>query len=479
MRKLFPGYYAPTKADYQQLWTEGLIVLDTNVLLDLYRLPATARDELMDVFNALRDRIWIPHHVALEFQRRRLTVIAAERKAIEEVLSEVTSQFDAVNKKVVSLQIEKRGLGIDPNPLIQELRSANEKLVDAVQKAHQSQLDIAVSDPVREKLDELLQGKIGPGPKNQDELNGLIIDGEDRYKNKIPPGYEDAEKDKNPSEAVFYHDDLIYSRKMGDLIIWRQLINHAKVEGVKSVLLVTSDRKEDWWWREKGKTIGPRPELAREIEKCADVGLFWMYSSSQFLENAKPFTEVDISEQSVTQLEQVARFSQWASDDRTRLRFKRLLSNYGTHFEESESRLSDAKVAFAVRRWLTDRFNRVVMSDGFPDFLVKTHEGLHGFEVKYVKTADALLAEEMRREMVRGALALEEGDISAFTIIVVLDEDESRILLDEDEREVIELSMKRMISPYPVEEVIVGFIASTGNFYDVFRVGRFGDDVFS
>jgi hypothetical protein len=33
MRKVFNSFYAPTKEEHEALWTEGLIILDANVLL--------------------------------------------------------------------------------------------------------------------------------------------------------------------------------------------------------------------------------------------------------------------------------------------------------------------------------------------------------------------------------------------------------------------------------------------------------------
>src|SRR5688572_10376163 len=105
MKESFFGYYPPSAEKYARLWREGLIVLDTNVLLNLYRLPTTARDELLTVLELLRDRIWIPHHVALEFQRRRLTVISAERKSTEDALSSASDFVAEVKRRVDALQI--------------------------------------------------------------------------------------------------------------------------------------------------------------------------------------------------------------------------------------------------------------------------------------------------------------------------------------------------------------------------------------
>jgi hypothetical protein len=84
-----------------------------------------------------------------------------------------------------------------------------------------------------------------------------------------------------------------------------QLLEHAKDASLKSVLLITADRKEDWWWREQGKTIGAHPELVSEIRRYSAVELFWMYSSVQFLEHANTYMEANVSIQAVKELRQV------------------------------------------------------------------------------------------------------------------------------------------------------------------------------
>ena len=112
MKKAFVGYYAPSDEEYRRLWKEGQIVLDANVLLDFYRLPTSARDELLTVLELLKERLWIPYQVALEFQRRRLTVISSERKATEVALSKAKDLFEDFRKRVQSLEMDKRGLGI-------------------------------------------------------------------------------------------------------------------------------------------------------------------------------------------------------------------------------------------------------------------------------------------------------------------------------------------------------------------------------
>lgn len=306
MRKSFVGFYQPTENEYKSLWDTGLIVFDTNVLLDLYRLPEVARNEVFSVFDQVKERIWIPHQVALEFQRRRFTVISSERKITSDALKSAQALLSTLEEQVAKLEIDKRGLDIDSKPLIADLKSAHEKMSAAINKVHDSQVDIKPQDSIRERLDGLFENKVGKGFGKQEELDFLVKDGEERYQNKIPPGFEDAVKDKNPSEAFFYFDGIKYPRKFGDLILWKQIINHVKLENIQHVIFVTGDRKEDWWWKEQGKTIGPRSELVREISAQAEVKAFWMYELSNFLEQAKKYTSATISSNTITEIDNVA-----------------------------------------------------------------------------------------------------------------------------------------------------------------------------
>lgn len=457
MKNLFSGYYAPSAEQFDRLWTEAVIVLDTNVLLDLYRLPETARNELLAVLEVLSDRIWIPHQVALEFQRRRLTVIAAERKVVEDVLSDAKKSFESIKSNIESLQIEKRGVGVDPSDLIDELNNLNSKFIEALGNVHGAQMDIAMADPIRDWLDNLLFDKVGAAPESQQDLEALCQDGESRYNNKIPPGYGDIAKDKNPNEATFYHDGICYERKYGDLILWRQLIAQANKENIKSVLLITSDTKEDWWWREKGRTIGPRHELSRELEKNAGVELFWMYSASQFLEAAGEFNKSKVTEQSVSELEGITRD---------------LHGLYSADYDVDDNRLNGfdiSRAQEAVFNWLQRTFGKVSFVQDFPDFIINTPEGAHGYQVLIVE--DEILGYKLDvlvRSILMGCRSLLGKKISKLYMVMVTENYERSFYAVE----VLKDLLKHLdgMSNIDLEiDVIIGNLAKSGKFSEFDR----------
>ncbi|RLK60440.1 PIN-like domain-containing protein [Actinokineospora cianjurensis] len=68
----FEGYRSPTPEELRRVLTSGIVVPDTNLLLNLYRYTATARDTLLRALEKL-ETLWVPHQVLTEFWRNRET----------------------------------------------------------------------------------------------------------------------------------------------------------------------------------------------------------------------------------------------------------------------------------------------------------------------------------------------------------------------------------------------------------------------
>ena len=465
MKNMFLGYYSPTDDEYRRLWQNSLIVLDTNVLLDLYRLPTSARDELLSVLDIVRDRLWIPYQVALEFQRRRLTIISLERKSAEDALNGANDLFNEVRQRILSLQIDKRGLGIDSASLIADLKTTSDKLVESIAVVCKSQLDIASEDPIRDRLDVLLTGRVGAAPNDQKDLDSLTENGDQRFERKIPPGFADADKEKNPAEAIFYHDGLSYHRKFGDLIIWRQILRHAQANNVESVLLITGDRKEDWWWREKGRTLGPRPELVREISSVGGVNLFWMYSSVQFLEQAKTFIRAAVTEETVAELKEVVALADVSTFSADMLE---TTGNFRASRQHSSSELNPMDsddIESAVLNWLKYQYSDVRVQAHFPDFVVEEDDGLHGFEVLIFLKNPMSIKKSRSYIYIKKNLSLaRDHGLDRITIVIVvgrrLARNSSLISFVDDINHLLETA----VADLPIFQAIAGFVDENQRF---------------
>ncbi len=108
----FRGYRVPTDADLTGSLRTATVVVDANVLLNLYRYNEATRDDLLGVLRHLGDRLWVPHQVVREFWRNRLGVLASRGTGSEQALTAFTKQqratVDAIQQWAKSTAAEAR-----------------------------------------------------------------------------------------------------------------------------------------------------------------------------------------------------------------------------------------------------------------------------------------------------------------------------------------------------------------------------------
>ena len=278
MRKTFPGHYRPTEDEFSELWNTCLFVLDTNVLLNLYRYSPETSEEFIGILNEMSDRLWIPHQVALEYQQRRPDVIAIQVDAHVEIQNLLKKLGD----KLPSLRRDK-------DRSLERINSIFTEVDKELNERKREYLDLLNDDYLRDTITSLFEGKVG-SPYSTEQLNEIYKKGEIRYEHETPPGYLDA-RDK---------EDM---RKYGDMVLWLQVIDKAK-ETKKPIILVTDDRKDDWWLQRKGRTIGPRPELVEEMLSEAGVS-FYMYRADQFMTYAQKYIERQVKQEAIDEVRDV------------------------------------------------------------------------------------------------------------------------------------------------------------------------------
>ncbi len=186
-KNFFPGFYRPSEDEFLTLWERGLFVLDSNVLLNLYRYPETARRDFLNVLKKIKERIWVPHQVILEFQRNRFGVITQTLKPITELekkLEKISDQINEIKDEIATNQ--KRGIisEIDPKGFEEKTREGLDSLKVQLDSLNEAQMKLFDNDPIRQELEDLFLGKIGPPPKDQSQLDEIYKEGEVRYRKK-------------------------------------------------------------------------------------------------------------------------------------------------------------------------------------------------------------------------------------------------------------------------------------------------------
>jgi hypothetical protein len=344
MKDMFPEYDNGRSPNYSEVWKDAVFVFDTNVLLNLYRYRVRTRNELLDVLHEISDRIWIPYQVALEFQRNRLSVIAEQVKRFNEVRNSVNRAKENLTNDLAKFKLQERHSLINTEPLIKGFDKEISKFFDGLSIIEKDQQTIFDEDELKARLENLFNHRVGRNFSNQSDLDVVQKSGEQRYKYKIPPGYEDDLKDsKEPDE--FFHSGLIYKRKYGDLILWKQILSYCRESEKKSLIFITDDAKSDWWRiveQDGPKIIGPRPELIDEARNEGGIQNFLMYRPDRFLEYAKSELEAKISSDSIQEVkdlsETIKKAGRKAVEDAMYAReiFKKWVSDrYNNSFENS------------------------------------------------------------------------------------------------------------------------------------------------
>jgi hypothetical protein len=108
MKELFPGYYFEASETIKLGIPATAIIFDANVLLNLYRYPIGASEDILRLMEGLGEKVWLPYHVALEYQRNRLTVIAEQKKRFREARDTVEKGVSSLKGELERLQLQKK-----------------------------------------------------------------------------------------------------------------------------------------------------------------------------------------------------------------------------------------------------------------------------------------------------------------------------------------------------------------------------------
>ena len=243
-----------------------VIVLDTNVILNLYRFSPEFSEFALECFRAEKDAVNLSDYVYLPY-----TVMVEYRSNFRGLYNKVKRNVDDIDKSVRKYVKNSQAKVTEAYKLLERSQFPGaEEIKDMIDKRF-SELDDDIDGFFEEKsysldaiagtwdIDKVLMlvmewhrnRQIMPGFK-QWKLYDICREGEERHKKSIPPGFMDAKK----------KDGI---RKYSDLIIWKELMDFADTNR-KNVIFVTDDVKCDWWkTSESGRIF--HPDLIEEFKK--------------------------------------------------------------------------------------------------------------------------------------------------------------------------------------------------------------------
>lgn len=209
------------------------IFIDTNIIALFYRIYDSARKEFFDWISILikKNRVKTPLWALNEYTNRFI------RNQIEDYLSPL-KKVNTINKdffevsNFLKMNIDESSLKgtkySDLKDFLNDLKLVEEKLknITVTAKSKDENYKLKIHNEIQSLFEKtVLNSSLDFILSKINNFGGV------RYSHKLPPGFQDGEKDLN---------------SYGDLIIWNEILEHCKSNGVTKAILITNDAKKDW-----------------------------------------------------------------------------------------------------------------------------------------------------------------------------------------------------------------------------------------
>jgi hypothetical protein len=433
------------------------------------------------VLEKIYSRSWIPYHVALEFHRNRFARIKQSNGPLLKLRDRIRATSEELEAEIKDIEFEKRNTGVaNLEDRLLAVRQANSLLAEALDKACERLPKVGLDDPIADKLSSFFGSHVGNPPNDQSALDTMLHDGNDRYDKNIPPGFKDA---KDKKDIKYYDRNITYPAMFGDLIIWRQTIDHVKQAGAKNVIFVTGDRKEDWWQIIDKKTLGPSPDLVREFIDKSGAERFWMYTADQFLKYAETYLSAkEVTPETIEQVREISaqhesenKLPQYWVDlkalDHYRPKFHRekyeekFITGREEYFRSFNARNSNSYSEMKFAEWAQRHHDsEEIIFPPFPDLVIRTPDGLIGYEL-FTASLD------LKRLVRKVASVSERASSTPFevTIVIILSNDFG----DDEKLDNFMGELSNVLAEGPIPRVIIGdFLMNEFNVRKVLRVPK-------
>jgi len=253
------------------------IFLDTNVLLDYYKISFTEREELSKFFTQNKDRIFITKQIEQEFLRHRIDHIRSYLKSLDEFVNSYKNIKSEI-ERLKNGEIKGFDYYVDNNVILKndyqdlrtELKNFNdtikeklkalfsesdfeeqilekEKKIEEIRKRLEGQADIERIDPLLEIVAEF---------KVTDELSKEEFECIKLQFDSLNDKYQTVKSDQNFNWKYTFpgcgdkKDD-----PYGDFIIYHEIIKYLKNNNCDAVYLTNDVEKNDWLLRKKAELI--------------------------------------------------------------------------------------------------------------------------------------------------------------------------------------------------------------------------------
>jgi len=278
MKKIYPEFFVNKKRiDFNDLDDSILVVLDANILLELYRSSSKLRDELTESINMVKSNLWMPYQVGFEFNRNRKILmhkIANDKSTFEKKLnSNINNTLDEYIEEFKKKYKLFEEIVEENKSKINDLKFEVEKTIKLIG----NEINSNQQSDFLELIETIYVDKIADNSSYNYQT--WVEEAEVRYKINQPPGYKDY---NNKKDKHYFIKGKSVSAAYGDFFMWKEMLLKAKEDHIKEVVFITNDVKEDWFFETTGKKVGARVELIEEMIRESNAN-FRIFTSSSFL----------------------------------------------------------------------------------------------------------------------------------------------------------------------------------------------------
>lgn len=241
------------------------LYFDTSFLMLLAKLGPLAREQFVTWSeNVGSGRFHVPLWSAHEFFKHRL------KKTVAAELAGDIAKFDTAAKQLYSslytyASDQLFGFADAGTMVLDEFQRTVQPLRAILKMASTSETAASGVQAVSTYIDEhLLPGSL------EDLIQDIDVDERVRNRGAVPPAFKDASK-RNPARQDNGTDDRGGAdNSFGDLVFWREVLRHAKGVRARSVIIITRDRKNDWYENFHGDA-GLTPDFRKRVTNALSV----------------------------------------------------------------------------------------------------------------------------------------------------------------------------------------------------------------
>ena len=283
MIDMFKGYSDYSEEEYKNIWNNALIVVDSNILLNFYRYSEDTRNKIFKILEKLKSRLWIPYQVGKEFFNNKNKLMVSSYKEYETLLSSLKQKIQEAKEETNKRKNNQLKCKNEINNILDKSINEIENLLEKEKKIKKPKFE---KNSIEDNILALFNNSIGE-PIVDSEYEEMKKEGLRRFKEQIPPGYKDDDKEEN-----------------GDYYIFYSFMKKAKEEN-KDIIFITDDVKEDWFNIINGEKHGGRNEILNEFYK--ETGqLLIIYTSDGFAESYNKNIDKDFAdEKTISELKSI------------------------------------------------------------------------------------------------------------------------------------------------------------------------------